>query len=164
MVQRLLHLIRQLETLLLASLLLGMILLAGTQIILRNLFDSGLFWAEPLLRITVLWLTLLGALAATRGNNHIRIDAISRYLPQTGHRIASLTGSLFSAGICALVAWHSARFVLAEYHAGVTLFNQLPAWMFQIVLPVGFGLMALRFLLFSCLDDTPSGTGRGEPT
>ena len=158
MVDRLLHLIQRLETLLPAALLLGMIVLAGVQIALRNLFDGGLFWVEPLLRIAVLWLTLLGALAATRGNNHIKIDVISRYLPQLGRRIATWTGTLFSACVCTLIAWHSARFVWVEYQAQTTLFNQLPAWMFQIIMPVGFGLMALRFLLFSYLGGATSNS------
>ena len=52
-------------------LLTGMILLATTQILMRNLWDTGLAWADPSLRIAVLWVALLGALAATRDDNHI---------------------------------------------------------------------------------------------
>jgi TRAP-type C4-dicarboxylate transport system permease small subunit len=51
---------------LMAILLSATILLAASQILLRNLFDSGIIWADPTLRIMVLWLALLGAIAATR--------------------------------------------------------------------------------------------------
>ena len=37
-----------------AFLLTAMILLAGTQILMRNLFDSGFVWIDPLLRVLVL--------------------------------------------------------------------------------------------------------------
>ena len=51
---------------LLVLLLTGMILLAMLQIVLRNGWDTGLSWADPTLRVAVLWVTLLGAMAATR--------------------------------------------------------------------------------------------------
>ena len=73
----------RLEDGLLVSLLVLMVLLATGQILLRNLFDAGLSWGDPSLRLMVLWLALLGAMAATRDDNHIRIDLLSRYLP--GH-------------------------------------------------------------------------------
>ena len=64
---------------LLALLLSVMIVLAGTQILMRNLFDSGFVWIDPLLRVGVLWLGLIGATVATRNNKHIRIDLLSHY-------------------------------------------------------------------------------------
>ena len=51
-------------------LLLVMILLATTQILLRDLLETGLSWADPVLRLLVLWLALLGAMAATRDHNN----------------------------------------------------------------------------------------------
>ena len=57
------------------------VVLAALQIVLRYGFDSGIAWADPLLRVLVLWLGLLGALAATRDRRHITIDVLSRMLP-----------------------------------------------------------------------------------
>ena len=37
-----------------------MILLAAAQILLRNVFDIGLFWGDQTLRILVLWVSLMG--------------------------------------------------------------------------------------------------------
>ena len=59
--------IHRVEDFVLALLLSAMILLASAQIFLRNLFDSSLSWGDPMLRILVLWVGLLGALAASRG-------------------------------------------------------------------------------------------------
>ena len=62
----------------LVAVLAAMILLAGAQIVLRNFFDSGFPWADEALRLMVLWVAMLGAVAAGRENRHIAIDALSR--------------------------------------------------------------------------------------
>ncbi len=76
-VTRFLH---RLEDSLLVILLTTLILLASTQIFLRNLFDTGLVWIDPLLRVMVLWLGLLGAAVAAREHKHIQIDILTRLL------------------------------------------------------------------------------------
>ena len=50
--------LHRLEDALLAAMLLALLLLAGLQIGLRLLFDSGLIWAEAVSRLGVLWLAL----------------------------------------------------------------------------------------------------------
>lgn len=135
------------EELLTALLLGGMILLAGSQIFLRNLFDSGLIWADPSLRIMVLWVALLGAIAATRENRHIRIDLLSNYLSNRNKARLSVIHNLFSALICGVIAWHSTRFVYIEWQDGAKLFSSLPAWVGEIIIPIGFSTMCLRFAI-----------------
>jgi len=56
---------------LLLIILISMIFLAGTQIFLRNFFDTSLFWGDEMLRLMVLWLTVAGGLAASRMDKHI---------------------------------------------------------------------------------------------
>ncbi len=137
----------RLEDGVLMLLLLSMILLATTQILLRDLLETGLSWADPVLRLLVLWLALLGAMAATRDHNHIRIDLLSRFLPPHIKQVAQRVTDGFAAGICGLLAWHAGRFVLLERADGTLLFSLLPAWMGELILPFGFGVIALRFLL-----------------
>jgi len=145
--QRLRQRLLQLEDGLLLLVLVAMILLATGQIALRNLFDSGISWGDPTLRVMVLWLALLGAMAATRDHNHIRIDILSRYLPQQLKRLNQQLTDLFSALVCGLLAWHSGRFVQFEWEDGSLLFGSVPAWACELILPLGFGVMALRFAL-----------------
>ncbi|MGM0595313.1 MAG: TRAP transporter small permease [Pseudomonadota bacterium] len=147
MVPRLLTLIHRTEEALISLLLALMIVLAGAQIVLRNLFDSGIDWGDPLLRILVLWVGLLGAMLATRQDKHIRVDLLTRYLPQTWKRYSAVLTHLFSAGVCALIAWHSGRFVRFEMQDGIELFSGLPAWVAEAILPLAFTVMALRFSL-----------------
>jgi TRAP-type C4-dicarboxylate transport system permease small subunit len=131
---------------LLALLLTGMILLATLQILLRNLWDTGISWGDPSLRLMVLWITLLGAMVATREHHHIRIDILARLLPGRWKPIAQRITDLFAGVITGLLAWHAARFVWFEWQDGSTLFAAVPAWICELIIPFGFAVIALRFL------------------
>jgi len=146
MVNRIQRIISAIEDTLLAVLLLGMIVLAVTQIALRNVADSGITWSAPALRVGVLWMALLGAMAATRRQKHIRIDVISHLLPLRARSLIQRVTDLFSAGICGIVAWHGARFVRGEWQGGGVAFGVVPTWIAQVIIPVGFAVIALRFL------------------
>jgi TRAP-type C4-dicarboxylate transport system permease small subunit len=137
------------ENALLMIILISMILLAGAQIFLRNFFDYSIFWGDEMLRLMVLWLTVAGGLAASRMNKHISIEVLDRFLPTGVNHAARIIIDLFTAAVCALFAWHSARFVMGSYEFGDTLMNNTPAWILQIVLPVGFGLMAYRHIVLA---------------
>ena len=137
------------EDALLLIILISMILLAGTQIFLRNFFDTSLFWGDEMLRLMVLWLTVAGGLAASRMDKHISIKVLDRFLPDGALLASKIIIDLFTASVCALFAWHSARFVMGSYEFGDTLMKNTPAWTLQIVWPIGFGLMAYRHLVLA---------------
>jgi len=140
---------RLLEDAVLIVLLSAMILLATTQIIIRNAFDFSFIWADEVLKLMVLWVALFGAVAASRVDKHISIDVVSRFLSPGLRLISELVVNVFTAAVCALLAWHSGRFVYTAWEFGDQLVGGLPAWWFQIVMPIAFGLMAWRYLLFT---------------
>ena len=141
--------VHRIEDILLVLLLSNMIALASTQIILRNFFDSGIVWADPLLRIMVLWLGLVGATVASRDNKHIHIDLVSRFLSKRWYLLIQTFVGQFTAWVCLLIAWHGARWVQLEYLDGMISFLGIPAWMFQITIPITFVLIGVRYFLFS---------------
>ena len=57
---------RLIENVLLVALLAAMMLLSVGQIIAREVFETGLFWSGEIIRIMVLWLAMIGAVAACR--------------------------------------------------------------------------------------------------
>ena len=137
------------EDALLVFLLSAMIVLASTQILLRNLLDSGFVWIDPLLRVLVLWLGLIGATVATRNNRHIRIDLLSKFFSRNTHRlIQSIIGQV-SAWTCLVVAWYGFKWIQMDYVDGVTSFAGVPAWLLEVIIPVTFALIGLRYLTMS---------------
>lgn len=137
--------LHRLEDVFLALLLGAMVVLAPLQIFLRNFFDAGIGWVDPLLRVLLLWVGLMGAVAASRSDRHIGIDAASKILPETLAPVLGLVTSAFTAGVAGMVAWHSGRFVADEWKFESTAFSGIPAWMFESVIPVAFGLIAIRY-------------------
>ena len=96
----------------------------------------------------VLWLGLIGAMVASRSDNHISIDIVSKYLPRGLQRFTRLLIYLFTTFICALMTWHSARFVLMEKADGMSAFFSVPVWICELVIPAAFGIITIRYALF----------------
>ncbi len=138
---------RGLENLLLCALLLVMVALAVWQIVARNLFGGGFLWADEFLKLLLLWLGLAGAVAAAGEGKQIKIDVLSRFLPERFAALAELVTALFTAVVCGFCAWHAGRFVLMEREFGSTLLGQVPAWIFQAAIPLAFALIAWRYLV-----------------
>lgn len=137
------------EDALLVSLLAVMIGLAATQILLRNFFDSGLLWADPLLRVMVLWLGLIGATVATRENKHIRIDLVPSFFKPNTYRLLQFAIGQISAWTCLVIAWFGAKWIQLDYNDGVTSFAGIPAWILEIIVPISFALIGLRYFVLS---------------
>lgn len=134
-----------LENTLLVVLLGAMVCLAVGQIVMRMFFQSGLIWADELLKVMVLWIALIASVAASRNQRHLRIDILSHFLPP---RIAQLPGvivSAFASAVCAIIAWHSWRYIALTLEFDDTVLLDTPAWMVQGVLPVAFVLMSYHF-------------------
>jgi TRAP-type C4-dicarboxylate transport system permease small subunit len=140
------------EDALLVALLTGLILLAAGQIILRNFFDVGFIWGDEALRMLVLWLAVAGAVAASRSDKHINIAVLDRFLPGRFGAAKDLVIHLFTAAVCGVVGWHGLLFVRTSHEFGDLLLGQVPAWILQMVLPVGFGLICYRYALFAVGD------------
>ena len=147
--QRALFWIQRIENALLAVLVLILVLLAGAQIVLRDFFDTGIAWADPLMRSLVLWTGMLGALAAVRDDKHIALDVLQRYLPPTAQRVARVVTLGFAAIVSAVMAYYSYTMLAIDLAESTQTgaVSKVPAWLPELILPVAFGLMALRFAL-----------------
>lgn len=147
--QRLEKVGRTVEDAVLVIILSGMILLAAGQIVARNMFGFGFIWSDELLRMLVLWIAVAGAVAASRTDKHINIAILDRFLPPRFNHGVKIIIDLFTAGVCAVVTWYSINFVRTSYEYEDILLGGVPAWILQLVLPIGFGLISWRYSLFS---------------
>ncbi len=147
MTDRLLAGIRFVESGLLVVLLSSMILLAAYQVIARNFFDTGILWGDALVRVLVLWVTFIGATIASRNDEHIRIDLLTRFTDARSTVWLDRFRSLFTAFIAGVFAWYSYEFVRLDYEDGIMAFASVPAWVCELAMPVGGGLICLRYLI-----------------
>lgn len=127
----------------------AMIVLAAAQIVMRNMLDTGLSWGDEALRLMVLWVTMLGAVAATREHRHIAIDVLSKLLPDYLQTWTSFVVDSVSAGVTGVLAWYAAVFVSDAKEYGDVLLNDFPAWPFQLILPIAFTIISYRYGIWS---------------
>ena len=133
------------ENAVLVVLLGSLVLLAVGQIILREVFETGFFRADELIKLLVLWLAMVGSIAATRDNRHIRIDALSHLLPARAVTAIRLFVDIFAAAVCAVVAWQAWRYLQLEIEFEDTVLINVPAWIAHMVVPGAFALISYRF-------------------
>ncbi|MFP3912301.1 MAG: TRAP transporter small permease [Desulfobacteraceae bacterium] len=135
-----------------------MVILTFVQVCLRGLYTHAqvgwanqamghLDWTQPLVRLLVLWLTFLGASLLTRDNKHIRIDLLYSLLPAKWLPLREALLSAVCACICGVMVIVCAGYVRMEMTFGGTLFWNLPNWIAQLILPIGFLLLVFRFLV-----------------
>jgi TRAP-type C4-dicarboxylate transport system permease small subunit len=144
--KRIFFLLNRLEEAVLGLLMASMVLLGTLQILFRNVFSISLFWIDPLLDQSVLWIALLGASVATRKDRHISIDFLSGRL---GPRSRSWVRSglfIFSSAVCLLLVRPALQFVQEEREVGKILAFGIPVWASQTIMPVMLTVLGLRFL------------------
>ena len=139
------RLLTRMETALAGLSLLVLIALTLGQILARNFFDTGLPVADTLTRHLVLYITFFGAAIAADSQRHIRIDTLATWLPKIWlarlHRPLNTIAML----VCAVLTQAAARFWLDEWQYAA----ETDRWqaLLNLIIPIGFGLLALHFLL-----------------
>jgi TRAP-type C4-dicarboxylate transport system permease small subunit len=137
----------RIEEALLVAFLGAMVILAFTQVVLRNLFGTGMLWADPLVRHFVLWAGFLGGALATSADRHISVDALTRFLKPRVKAGSHVFTNLFAAIACFFLAQAAWAFVLSEKSAGSTTVLDIPVWAGACIVPAGYALMLLHFLV-----------------
>ncbi len=148
-VQRINTFVAKIESWIVVAIVLLMVTMSFGQVVLRNVFDQGILWGDIFLRHLVLWVGFIGASLATREEKHINIDVLSRFMKGKRKLIANGIVYLFSIYISWLLADASWEFVMEEREYQTVLYGDISAWYFQIIIPIGFYLMSMRFTLLA---------------
>jgi len=145
----------------LVVLLTAMVILAASQIVMR-LLGTGALWLDPALKVMVLWVGLIGAMVATRSDKQISVDALSGLLTPRWKAALRVATDVFTAAVATWVGWNAIQFVILEREFGMKAFGSVPAWVCELVLPLAFGIIALRYLLYAIRHLGKAMAGGGE--
>jgi TRAP-type C4-dicarboxylate transport system permease small subunit len=139
--------LNKVEGSLLVLLLSIMVGLSFLQVILRNVLGEGIVWADILLRHLVLWIGFLGASLAVSHQRHIGIDALTRSLSHRWQMAVRVVTNIFAAFMCFILFEASRTFLEYEIEDGRVLFFNIPEWYFQLIIPAGFALLMVHFII-----------------
>jgi len=118
-------------------------------VVMRNVFGTGFLWGDPLVRHLVLWSGFFGASLAASQERHISIDALTKFFsPRIKHWVQVLT-NLFATVVCYFLGSSAWGFMIDERSNGGEAFLSIPSWIPLLIIPIGYWLLALHFLLNS---------------
>jgi C4-dicarboxylate transporter, DctM subunit len=122
------------------------VVLPLAEILLRSAWRTGISGSNAIVQHMTLVIGMLGGAVAARENRLLALSTASAWFKG---RLKS-GAALFSGGVAATIAFFLAvasfQFVLTERDAGSILAYKVPVWAVQCVMPIGFGLVAVRIL------------------
>jgi C4-dicarboxylate transporter DctM subunit len=140
----------------------------------RSGLGGGIPGAAEYLQHLTLWIGFLGAMLATRQRKHLKIVAAEHWLSVNAGRVVDGLNAFVSALVCLCLFAASLELVVAEapalppWAAGIipdviegwlvpfglfetgslaTVGRWIPVWVAESVMPFGFAVMAVRFVL-----------------
>ncbi|MCF7741507.1 MAG: TRAP transporter small permease [Candidatus Marinimicrobia bacterium] len=125
----------------------SIVLFTFAQVILRNFFTIHLTELENIVRSEVLWIAFIGAVLTSLRGRHISIDILPRYLKGKARKVLLIVLDISAMIICFILAWYSIKFIQLEISLGTTIGMNIPAWIPELILPIGFFLLAISFPL-----------------
>jgi C4-dicarboxylate transporter, DctQ subunit len=143
--------LRSIEGAILGAIMLAMSFAYAFNVAVRELapsFAPRLAWIEELCLFGLVWMIFLSLALALEGGRHIGMRMVLTRLAPASQRAAkfviNLAGFVFSAYL-AKIGYDITIFVANSGQSSPTL-NISMLWLY-IVMPAGFGLLALRYLI-----------------
>jgi TRAP-type C4-dicarboxylate transport system permease small subunit len=160
---RIVRLIDRALTALVTAILVGsfalMLTLAAGQVVLRQVWHTSLSWGDLAARHLVLWVGFFGAYLATRRGQHFHIGFLARLLGLRAKPWLAAASALFAAVTCVFLVAAGETFVTVGLDPQAVLFLGIHQATAALIVPAGFGLMALQFLLRAVLSTAEGITG-----
>lgn len=114
-----------------------------------RLLGASVSWTDELSRYLIIVATYFGAAAAVRAREHIRVELLLDRLPDYYRSSAEAAIDLLCALYTGTVAAIGFRWVRDTQELGLISAESslvVPIWVFQAVIPIGFGIMTVRLL------------------
>src|SRR5437870_4309685 len=125
------------------------------EMVLRR-FHTGISGSTTFVQHLTLIVGMLGGAMAARDRRLLSFSTLAGFLKGRVKSAARILSSGAAGAISAFLCAASVRFVLTEKQGGGRLAYSIPTWVVELVLPAGFGLVAVRLLYHA------SGRWRGR--
>ncbi len=139
--------LEHLEEGLVAILMATMTLVTFMQVVARYVFNYSFVWALELNGVLFAWLIFIGMSYGVRVGAHIGIDAVVRNLGARSARAVGMVAALLCVVYALIVTLGGWLYVKKMYDVGIMMQDiPVPQWVPRLILPLGFALLAFRFL------------------
>lgn len=140
------------EAFFLCFFLMTMVVLAFVQVVARNVFNAGIPWADTVVRLMVLWVGFLGACLATKLDQHLTMEVLTKYMSERIKHATSILVKIFAMVVCYYLFMASLKFLANERSTGEQFLHLFPSWWTVTIIPLTFTLIPFH-LLFTIARD-----------
>lgn len=124
----------------------GMVLIPLIEAVLRKTLNVGIAAAAPLVQHLGLILGMLGGAIAARDERLLSLSALTSLLKGRAKNVAQVFSQAFGAAITIVLCAAAWQFMSQERIGGNEIAYGIKRWMVELVMPLGFGLIAMRLL------------------
>ncbi|HEX5038398.1 MAG TPA: TRAP transporter small permease subunit [bacterium] len=135
------------EAFFLCLFLFSMIVLAFLQVVMRDVFNAGLPWADTVVRTLVLWVGLLGAALATKLDQNLTLEVLTKYMPERARHAASAVVKAFAIVVCFFLLQATFKFLANERSTGEKFLHLFPSWYSLSIIEIAFVLIPFHLLV-----------------
>lgn len=140
-----------------------LMIICSMSIIVLRWFDQSLLWMEPLVRHLVFLSAFLGGALATGKGTHIGIDILGKFFESkkmwTAHLWVNRIINIASTIVLYVFVSLSIDFVKMESEFGREIFLGIHSKYLVSIIPIGFAIIGIRFLLRLILSFEPREQG-----
>jgi TRAP-type transport system small permease protein len=131
-----------------SAILLAMVTLVSADILLRDVFGSGIAWADEVSEYALYVITVLAAPWLLRRAQHVRIDIVLTLVPPRVAWLMEAFGDLMGFAVCVALVRYGLSMAYDSWITGSTTIKNLifPEWWLLSLLPLCFLLLAIEFV------------------
>lgn len=134
------------ENLTLAVVLAGMMALPLLEVLLRRILHTGISNETSIVQHLTLVAGMIGGAIAAREGRLLALGSVDLFLRGEWRTVARTVSGAVAATVSALLCLASVQFVRSERVAGGMVAYDIPLWIVQLALPLGFAAITLRIL------------------
>lgn len=134
------------ENLLLVVPLAAMMILPVAEMLLRSVFHTGISGSSTIVQHLTLIVGMFGGAIAAREGRLLALAPVQTLLKGKSKTAAIIFSNGFGAAISGMLCVSSWKYIMDLKPLGKILVYGIPVWVVQLVMPLGFGVIALRLL------------------
>jgi C4-dicarboxylate transporter, DctM subunit len=124
----------------------AMMLLPILEIVLRKLFSTGISNQPAIVQHLTLVVGMIGAAIAARENQLLALGSVEALIKPAWRPAAKFISRVIAGTVTLALFWASVEFIRNERSSASVLAYGIPVWVVELVLPIGFALIAFYIL------------------
>ncbi len=146
------HLFEKLEKVIAVTLISFIVIIVFAGTVMRYVFNNPLEGVDRSATYAMIWLGFIGFQIATSKLRHIEVEFVKARVSETVKNWMSVLSNILAALFFLVLTNISWEYIVLSQELGdVDLVLKIPMWNIILILPISFGISAIRFLFNALL-------------